>query len=102
MPGRRIQKYIAEIMVGNAFLAARLFFCSSFPRAHYLVWCINRVSVGVRDSVRIMVRVSKLVGSDYDQGKFRVRVKLGLGLVLKLDPNNLLTLTLTATLTETN
>ena len=59
---------------------ARDFFCSQFPRVHYLVWWVTikgyrigvsfwvRVSFGVmirvRVDVMVRIRVSKLLGSD--------------------------------------
>ena len=50
-------------------------FCNGFPRGHYLVWWVRvrvKFSLGVRVSgmitvtvdVRVMVRVSNLLGSD--------------------------------------
>ena len=54
--------------------------------------------ITVTVDVRVMVRVSNLLGSDLGQGEFRViirvRAKLELGLGLKFDPNNLLNLTI--------
>ena len=49
--------------------------------------CTHRVRV----DVRLMVRVSKLLRSDYGQGKFRVIVTVivRLGLGLQFDPNHL-------------
>ena len=74
--------------------------------------------IRVTVDVRVMVRVSNLLGSDQGQGEFRViirvRAKLELELLqynigrngscllgLKFDPNNLLTLTITTKLTLT-
>ena len=66
-----------------------IFICSQFPYGHYLVWQV-RVSFGVRADVRVIDRVSKLLGSDYGQREFRVRVNL-VGVVVRpkqlTDPN---------------
>ena len=55
--------------------------------------------------VRVMVRISNLLGSDYSQGEFRViirvRAKIELGLWLKFDPNNILSLTIPIKVTLT-
>ena len=62
---------------------------------------MDRDRLSVRVDVMVMVRVNRLLVSDYVQDKLRVVVRimviLGLGLGLYFDPNNLLTLTPTIT-----
>ena len=69
--------------------------CNGFPRGHYLVWWVRvrvKFSLGIRVSgmirvtvdVRVMVRVSNLLGSDQGQGECRVIIRVRAKLELEL------------------